>query len=418
MVLATAGLLWFPLRERAARPPRVHQGGVKEPNPVADPVARAKAAARRALPSNARSKVGAVARRAGIAGQRTAEPLTLWRARLAEQVAVTTDVRVAFAGCGAQARNLAGALVTAGATVAAAFDQRPGVADAFLADHGGVGVAHESLSSLLEGSRDWSVLVIATTAASHVEITTAALEAGVDRILIEKPVATNVAEARALDEVARAKGALVAVDHTRRWLPSSQGLRRLAASGAIGEVRSINFMWGRNGFAMVGTHLFDLARLITGSDVAWVQCDLDPNLRVTWRGAEFVDQPGFATGAMTDGTRICVDLSSDLDTQQGYAVIVGATGRIEVDEMLGKVRMVGTGKRVWETDYGFRDCLAIGGAKAVVDLHEGKAPPCTIADGIAALEATVACQVSSAAGGSRVSLPLSDDEAGETYPFA
>lgn len=383
-----------------------------------DPKAMIGQTARRVLPPGARSKATKAVRMATGRGQQASEPFTLWRARLAEQVAVSGDTPVAFVGCGLQARNLAGALHAAGGRVAAACDARPGVAESFVDDFGPGGLVHSSYDELLAARDDWSVLVVATTAGSHLELATTALDAGVDRLLVEKPVATSVADARTLADRATAAGATVAVNHTRRWLPSSVGLRRLIRSGVIGDVKALNFMWGRNGFAMIGTHLFDFARLLTGADIAEVRCTLATERRVTWRGDEFVDQPGFATATMTDGTRVTIDLSSDLDTQQGYLVIVGSVGRIEVDEMLGKVRMVGRGRRVWEAPYGFADCLAVGGAKAIVDLEQGVAPACTVADGLAALEAVIGCQLSDRAGGDAVELPLGQEQAAEVFPFA
>lgn len=385
---------------------------------MTDPKARVTDLARKLLPPQTRSGAKRVLKQAAALRQQTNEPYALWRARLAEQIALAPDARVAFAGCGLQARNLAGALHDAGGTITGAFDQRPDVAETFLSDFGGDGTASESFEQLVGNQANNSVLVIATTAGSHMALATEALTAGVDRILIEKPVATTMADAEQLRTSIESARALVAVNHTRRWLPSSQGLRRLIASGAIGEVKALNFMWGRNGFAMIGTHLFDFARMLTGSEIEQVQCKLEPNVRVTWRGPEYIDQPGYATATMNNHCRITMDLSSDLAVQQGYLVIVGETGRIEVDEMLGKVRMVGQGRRVWETDYGFANCLPLGGAKAIVDLHQGIEPACTVQDAYAALEATIACQLSNRVQGATVHIPIVGPDAAEVFPFA
>jgi len=385
---------------------------------VTDPKASLKRVARQIMPSSARSGAARAVKRVSGLRQQALEPYALWRAGLTEQIALATNVTVAFAGCGLQARNLAGALQDAGGTITGAFDQRAGVAETFLSDFGGSGTASESYEDVLRDRSGWSVLVIATTAGSHTSLAEQALAAGVERILIEKPVAAGLVDARRLADSVESSGALVAVNHTRRWLPSSQGLKRLIASGAIGEVKALNFMWGRNGFAMIGTHLFDFARMLTDSEVAEVQCSLDPDVRVTWRGAGYVDQPGYATAIMADGTRVAIDLSTDLAVQQGYLVIVGETGRIEVDEMLGRVRMVGQGRRVWDSAYGFADCLPLGGAKAIADLHDAINPACTVHDGLAALEATVACQLSDRNQGAPVTLPILGADAAEVFPFA
>jgi predicted dehydrogenase len=76
---------------------------------------------------------------------------------------------------------------------------------------------------------------ICTPNASHFPIAKAALEAG-KHVLCEKPLATSVAEARSLVELARATGLRNCTFHNLRFYPMIQQARRICQSGELGEI--------------------------------------------------------------------------------------------------------------------------------------------------------------------------------------
>ena len=86
------------------------------------------------VPPEARSAASRALRRVEGLRTTTNEPYQLWRSRLADDLAVSVDQGVAFAGCGLQARNIAGALSAAGGRVVGAYDARPEAAERFLTD--------------------------------------------------------------------------------------------------------------------------------------------------------------------------------------------------------------------------------------------------------------------------------------------
>lgn len=109
----------------------------------------------------------------------------------------------------------------------------------------------------------------------------------------------------------------------------------------------------------------------------------------------------------------------DLVMKHACLVIFGEGGRIEVDERLGRMRLVGHGGRIWEEGYlGGPSAFPLGVATALLELQEGREPRCTVADGRAALEAAIACQLSAREGGRWVTLPLKGDIYDEQFPFA
>ncbi|WP_372399313.1 oxidoreductase [Azospirillum sp. HJ39] len=78
------------------------------------------------------------------------------------------------------------------------------------------------------------LVVIATPNTSHAPLARAALLAG-KHVVIDKPMATTVAEADELIELARRQGLLLTVFHNRRWDNDFLTLRDCLDSGAVGR---------------------------------------------------------------------------------------------------------------------------------------------------------------------------------------
>jgi predicted dehydrogenase len=79
------------------------------------------------------------------------------------------------------------------------------------------------------------LVVLATPNDLHAPQARAALQAG-KAVVIDKPFALSLAEAREVAELARAKGLLLSVFHNRRWDADFLGLQQQLASGALGSV--------------------------------------------------------------------------------------------------------------------------------------------------------------------------------------
>jgi predicted dehydrogenase len=69
----------------------------------------------------------------------------------------------------------------------------------------------------------------------HYEVTVAALEGGA-HVLCEKPLATSVAEARAMFDAARRNGRHLMTAHHFRFDVAAQAIKRVVESGALGEI--------------------------------------------------------------------------------------------------------------------------------------------------------------------------------------
>jgi predicted dehydrogenase len=85
-------------------------------------------------------------------------------------------------------------------------------------------------------------VIIATPTQRHLETAGRALERGV-AVLIEKPIADTVANARMLVELAKRNKTPILVGHHRRHNSAVKETRRLLSNGHIGRLLAVNVLW-------------------------------------------------------------------------------------------------------------------------------------------------------------------------------
>lgn len=110
------------------------------------------------------------------------------------------------------------------------------------------------------------VVSVCTQSPEKTEITIAAAEAGAKAIIVEKALATSMAEADAMLAACAAHGVLLVVNHPYRFSPLVRQTKTLIEQGAIGELTSVTVHAG-GGMLHVGTHTFDLMRYFAGDAV-------------------------------------------------------------------------------------------------------------------------------------------------------
>jgi UDP-N-acetyl-2-amino-2-deoxyglucuronate dehydrogenase len=132
------------------------------------------------------------------------------------------------------------------------------------------GVAiYTDFTRMLEEVRP-EVVALAVPNVAHAPLTIEAAEAGVRGICCEKPVATNLAEARAMAAACARHGAQLIINHQRRMLPSLVRMRALILEGAIGDVYLLRGTCSGD-LLTDGTHLIDSLLHLTGDAAArWV----------------------------------------------------------------------------------------------------------------------------------------------------
>lgn len=95
------------------------------------------------------------------------------------------------------------------------------------------------LEDILENPKIDCVIVV-TPAQTHFSIVEKILDSG-KHVLVEKPLTTNVEEARKLVELARIRKKVLAVDHTFKFNPGIKKLKELIDKGELGK---IYYMYG------------------------------------------------------------------------------------------------------------------------------------------------------------------------------
>ena len=110
------------------------------------------------------------------------------------------------------------------------------------ADHPGVR-SRADVGEVLE-DRSIDLVVVATPNDSHAPIARAALQAG-KHVVVDKPFALHLGEAREVAEAARQAGKVLSVFHNRRWDADFLTLRALLGSGALGEVAELHSHFDR-----------------------------------------------------------------------------------------------------------------------------------------------------------------------------
>jgi predicted dehydrogenase len=112
------------------------------------------------------------------------------------------------------------------------------------------------------------IVAVATPEEAHPEAVEACARLGVRAIVCEKPIARAVEDARRMIDVCARAGALLFVNHSRRFDSTVRGVRDELAAGAIGQVVQATCYY-TNGLFNTGAHLVDLLRFLLG-DVRWV----------------------------------------------------------------------------------------------------------------------------------------------------
>ena len=132
----------------------------------------------------------------------------------------------------------------------------------------------------LAASPDVDAAIVATPNVLHAEQTLALLGAG-KHVLVEKPMATSVAECDAMIDASRASGASMMVAHCWRFHPDVLAVRRRLETGELGEIvktrgYGVHVNWGPSGWFVdpalagggalvdMGVHAIDTARFLLG----------------------------------------------------------------------------------------------------------------------------------------------------------
>lgn len=109
----------------------------------------------------------------------------------------------------------------------------------------GVRVYADYLTMLDTEAKNLDFVDIATPPAEHANVARAALARGL-HVLCEKPLATTIADAREMLDLARSAGRVLYPCHNYKHAPVVQAVRRVIATGDIGRVHLVTLQTFRN----------------------------------------------------------------------------------------------------------------------------------------------------------------------------
>lgn len=145
---------------------------------------------------------------------------------------MTETIRVGVIGTGIGVAHIEALQQVPGVAVTAVCSARAARARE-IADRFGAALATDDYRELLAGEVD--AVVLATPPALHLEMGREALAAG-KHLFCEKPLALDLAEARALRDAARAAGVVGMINHMLRFAAPFARLKALADEGYLGRL--------------------------------------------------------------------------------------------------------------------------------------------------------------------------------------
>jgi predicted dehydrogenase len=169
--------------------------------------------------------------------------------------------RVAIIGCGHRApAHIEASRALEQAEVVACCDLDRDRAEAMAARYGLK--AYGDAAEMIKAERPDAVNVV-TLPATRVALLTLVAELGVRACVSEKPIATGVADWRALCALEAQSTTRFAVSHQFRWQPHLVACQQALASGALGEPLFVDMTAGMN-IANQGTHSLNYGRSLIG----------------------------------------------------------------------------------------------------------------------------------------------------------
>ena len=128
-----------------------------------------------------------------------------------------------------------------------------------------------SAEKLLDEIRP-DLISISTWRDSHYDMMKLAFKYGVPAIVLEKPIAETMSQAREIVDEANERNVHLLINHRRRFDPLVHKLKDELADGLIGELLQVSCFYVY-GLLTTGTHLIDALRFFLGNiagEMAWV----------------------------------------------------------------------------------------------------------------------------------------------------
>lgn len=195
-------------------------------------------------------------------------------------------------------------------------------------------------------SPDVDAVCVTTPNDLHCEMTVAACRAG-KHVLVEKPLALNMSQAREMVAAARAANVVLMVHQNQRFFPVHEIAKQILTTGVLGPILSLRARWSHSGpehwspegiwffdpvraghgaLADLGVHKFDVIRYLTGKEASRVSAftaTLDKKIAVEDNGAAIIQ--------FTDNTLGVVEASWTSPPNENSIRLYGTRGYLQVN---------------------------------------------------------------------------------------
>lgn len=253
------------------------------------------------------------------------------------------------------------------------------------------------------------ILSICTWNTTHLEIMKEALKRNVKAIFCEKPISNSLDSADKMVEIAKERGVLFLVNHSRRWDKVYQDVRDFIKANRLGDIQQVNCYYTA-GIANSCSHLFDVLRMFFGdvdSVCGWYNDDLtkdDPNM-----DGYLIFQNGEKVTLQSFNVKYYTLFEFDIYGTQGRLRIQDNGFNIRYWEARESHKYLGY-KELFEDAPPLRisqKTIMKNSVQNIVECLFSKAvPACTGVDGVKSLELICAFHASAMGGNMPIYLPL------------
>lgn len=194
----------------------------------------------------------------------------------------------------------------------------------------GIDGAYETHAEMI-ASEDLDIVSVCTWPGTHAQLTIDACEAGVDAVLCEKPMATNVGEARDMVDAANRNETELVVAHQRRFSEIHEQVRDVVGNGAVGDPHLIRTGAGQ-GLLNWGTHLLDLGRFFMGDpDPVWAAGHVERETDRYERGGP-IEDGCIGVVVFENGARLMIEMEvPGPDATENILQLYGSEGILDLD---------------------------------------------------------------------------------------
>jgi predicted dehydrogenase len=257
---------------------------------------------------------------------------------------MTTELRIAILGSGYMGRTYAEGIVKFNSRVKLVAVSGGRRAPGLAADYG---VEYEPTYEGLLARADIDAVLIATPHADHHDQVVAAAEAG-KHVLVEKPMATSVAECDSMIAACQRAGVMLEVIQTLRFRGTPSRAKQLIDEGRIGKVHMIRNQslvreyavtagsWAHEtkhggAFLDMGVHNFDIMRFWSGSEAKRVFAHVNTYTQADYPALSAMTQIVFANGVVAQQWSSFEVPALSLTGSQHLYTVVGEKGALEID---------------------------------------------------------------------------------------